>query len=116
MKRAYITQENGEGLVVAFVATSSVEARKMAFYHDINFDEAWIDVSVKWVKGVDVSDLPIGEIDEVEGVKRGIYYCLYERLCIACNDQFATVFWDKKANGLRCSNCDSEGRSEYDNL
>lgn len=50
---------------VPVVAHSAREAKRMVWSEmDCEFDGGWIDVSVRWVRGVLVDDLPFGLVED----------------------------------------------------
>ena len=83
--RAYqITESDcGESSVV-FIAETAKEAKKMSVGHDVIADCDYIDIRVTWLKGKDVSGLAKGEVDILEGLKRGMYYFVYGFACPHC--------------------------------
>ena len=104
MMRAYlITEPSGEDCVV-FIAETAKEAKKMSFGHDVVAECDYIDIRVRWQKGKDVSGLAKGEVDLLEGLKRGMYTFVYGVACPHCGH-------DEYANKIYADFCDKcEGK------
>ena len=85
-RKGYIVQEKDEVYGIAVVATSSKEAKKIAFNIG-ELDCDWIDVRVSWRKEANVMDLPIGIIqDDMLALRRGVYSWIEEEDCDICHD------------------------------
>ena len=82
--RAYITTDLAEEYAVAFVADTAREARNMAIGHDVLSDLDFVDIRIKWLKGIDIAGLPKGEIGVMEGLKRGAYAYIFGLPCPHC--------------------------------
>ena len=87
MRAYYVTTEYSEG-GVGIIADSAKEAKAIAFGHECFGDDAeWIDLRVKWKRNVNVTGLPKGEIDLMEGLLRGLYGYIYGAgSCPVCED------------------------------
>lgn len=85
IKRGYLVRPKDEVYGVAVVATSSTEAKKIAFPEFMGECD-WIDLRTPRTAGYStVSDLPIGLIeDDLLALKRGIYAFLEDGNCEGC--------------------------------
>ncbi len=88
-KRLYC-HSNGE-CSYCVVAHSVADAKKLLWAddeYDIKSicDDDYMNLDVKWSKQSDVSDLPVGMVDEMVGLKRGIYSGLIDRYCPYCGN------------------------------
>lgn len=79
MKRLYICRYKDAEWIAGIVATSHKQAKKL-FYKNWRSEhggwsgDCWIDIRIRLSKSdVDVSKLPIGEIEYDWGFKNGIY-------------------------------------------
>lgn len=98
--RAYFVAEPGEGcLGIAFVAPSSAEAKKMGYKE---FGGEWIDIKPKWLKNIDVSGLPLGEIDPMAGLKRSVYSFTFSE-CPICGKVDLLYF---EGDRICCGDCE----------
>ena len=107
-KRCYMAWMTGCEWCVIYIVHSFKEAKKWAvaeFYGECEF----IDVRVKWLKHVDVSDLPYGDMDCKEGLKRGAYTWILDD-CPVCGS--VTRLERSDVDGeIRCEACE-EKRSD----
>lgn len=91
LKRKRLYYHRMDEMVWAVVAHSRGHAKKLLwsdteyYIADICGGE-YINLNVKWVKEHDVSDLPVGMVDEMVGLKRGIYSGLIDRYCSYCGN------------------------------
>lgn len=85
IKRGYLVRPKDEVFGVAVVATSSTEAKKIAFPEFMGECD-WIDLRTPRTAGYGtVSDLPVGLIeDDLLALRRGIYAFLEEGNCEGC--------------------------------
>lgn len=103
-KRCYLASCNNCEYVVAFIAHSVKEAKKMAVGNE--FFE-WCDnpilcTNVKWQKHVDASTYQVGELDAEEGLKIGVYSYLREWPCDVCKNYSDCTYEQGK---IVCENC-----------
>jgi len=103
-KRAYFVYDNVENMGIPVVATSSKEARSFGYGHECLCDVDYIDIRVKWSKGVNVDNLPIGEFkDYLEALKRGVLGFVEYVTCPNCKTEDTMVYYDKR---FFCSACE----------
>ena len=109
MKRGYFVCCNDEAPGLAVVASTIAQAKTIAWHDIFDLDNNWIDIRARWVKGVDVSDLPIGVVqDERLALLRGLYGSLMEYPCDECRKDADVVCHHGRA---LCSCCiEREGR------
>lgn len=85
-RKGYIVHEKDDVYGIAVVATSSKNAKKIAF-NSGELDCDWIDVRVFWRKEANVLDLPVGIVqDETLALRRGIYSWIEDGKCDICHD------------------------------
>lgn len=86
-KKGYFAYYNGEENGYGVVARSPNEAKSL--YWKYADDDGWneyIHIRVRIKKNADITDLPIGVIeDDMTGLKRGFYGCV-EGCCPTCED------------------------------
>lgn len=103
IKRGYLVRPKDEVYGVAVVATSSAEAKKLAF-PEFQGECDWIDLRSPQTAGHGVvSDLPIGIVqNDLIALKRGIYSFLEEGNCEGCGAVAKVrVYKDK----ILCDDC-----------
>ncbi len=93
-KRGYYVSSIHYG--VAVVATSAKEAKQIAHKSGVLLKDMepveWISIQVRWIRDADVSDLPIGVVNDTRmGLLCGIYSHLEGGLCDECGKE-STVF------------------------
>lgn len=88
-KRLYLVSDVNDNYCIGVVSDSSKNAKKIGMNH---FPETeFIDIRVKWKKGIDISDYPYSfAFDDVsarlmEGVRIGVYDNLEDGVCLNCN-------------------------------
>jgi hypothetical protein len=87
-------EEDYEGFAVVATSTKeAIEISGMKYAEDLLRDE-------------DASELPIGRIDPLEGLRRQIYG-RSEGKCPSCSNpkQYAKLFWDEDLNKIYCEEC-----------
>ncbi len=85
MKRGYFAYCGDDEMGLAVVAGSAQEAKRIAWRDTFDLDNDWIDVRARWVKGADVSDLPIGVVQDARvALLRGLYGSIMEYPCDEC--------------------------------
>lgn len=115
--RGYFVQIDQEDWGVAVVATSAKDAKRIAYDDELSAHGDWIDVRVRWKKNCDVSDLPIGVIDDDQlALRRGLYGWCEQATCDVCGE-------DKHVESVRlplrqdfvvaCGDCIDDGMFEY---
>ncbi len=109
MKRGYLVFVSDEEYVVAVVATSSKEAKKLAIKNDIYdlfCDCDFTEIKVKWQKEGKVEDLPIGVVeDAIKALERNIYGYIDGFDCPVCGNE--TIL--SNINGkVMCSECEDK--------
>mgnify|MGYP000495124617 CR=1 FL=1 len=97
MKRGYFVSGDEEcGLAV--VASSGREAKTIAWNSVLHSDYDWIDIRIRWVRDADVSDLPIGSMQDArDALIRGLYGSLAEYPCDECGQDAYVVCWSGRA-------------------
>ena len=104
-KSAYVCRsiDNDEGSIVAVVAESASQAKMLGMYF---FDCEYIDIRVRKDKNVDVSHLPLGEINDMMwALEKGLYGDIRDQTCPRCHAIGVTVQYD---NGFFCDECEDE--------
>jgi len=96
----------GDGHVV-YVADTAREAKVLGFGNDNLYEYDWIDIRVNWRRDVDVTGLPKGEIDLMEGLKRGAYSYIFGIPCPMCGKDT----WD---NHIFIGHCDYCGGDDVE--
>ena len=97
--------------IIGIVAYSSKEALNFCRdFEGFSFcDSPFLNARVKWDKTVKVDDLPVGEVDYYEGVKKGIYAYVYGVECDVCKEYAEE---GNKAhfvnNKVMCEECESK--------
>lgn len=103
----YVGAPGGEeGGYVCVVATSSRAARSMAFGNENLDGLGWVDIKIRWLRHIDVSDLPEGEIDVYEGVVRGAYAWTVGVPCDDCGKDDVRVIFQSHFKKLVCCVCE----------
>ncbi len=104
-KKAYFVEEEDADYGVGVVAHSTKEAKKLAWSDDTFMDAEWVDVRVKWKKGVGVSNLKVGIIEDcLLALKLGIYGFIEYETCPSCKTEETMVYYDR--GKYYCSNCE----------
>jgi len=99
---AWIGDDPSDGCEI-WIAHSLKEAKKWA-YISFNYDCDFIEVRVKWMRGIDVSDLACGFMSELTGVERGAYSWVYEH-CSECGE-YRQLFLSDELNEVMCLDCE----------
>ena len=103
MKRGYFVYCDDEEAGLAVVAGTIAEAKRIAWREIFSSDYEWIDMRVRWVKGVDVSDLDIGVVWDVrDALLRGLYGSLMEYPCDECGRDADVECYKGRALCARC--------------
>lgn len=83
--RVYIVSSPDADLgCVAICADKATRAKYLAMGHDAIADYTWTEVTVKWIKGIDVTGWEEGEIPLLEGLDRGVYNYVFGLPCPHC--------------------------------
>ncbi len=110
MKRGYFVQEEDADYGIAVVASSSREAKKIGFHAECMEDEEWINITVQWKKGIDVSNLKIGILEDyLLALKLGFYGYIDNEDCPTCKNKDVTVYYEE--DKYYCSNCEDTSSS-----
>ena len=84
IKRAYYVHEDGAERGIAIVATSTREAKRIAFATP-GLECDWIDMRCQWQRKAKIDDLPVGVIDDpMLALQRGVYDCIEPGVCEIC--------------------------------
>jgi hypothetical protein len=103
MKRGYFVYGYDEFWGVAVVATSTKEAKKIAFYSGELIGVEWVDIRCVWRRDVDVANLQIGIIDDLHLALLLGFYCFVEDMaCDICGDETLLLAYKNKA---LCEDC-----------
>ena len=106
--RGYFVHEADENIGIAVVATSGTHAKQLCAG---DMGCIWIDIRAKWKRNADVSDLPIGIIeDDLLALRRGLYSWSENNICDICGLRtYVNV-----VNGvIICGACENECLLEY---
>ena len=104
MKRCYVARNQDEDYegVYAIVAGSLSEAKHIGMSL---LECEYTEVRIKQHKEVDVSHLPIGEIEDyVWALSKGLYGHLIDYECPRCEQEGRVQYED----GFYCDNCEDE--------
>lgn len=114
-KRGYFVHNSDEDMGgFAVVAATAKEAKKIVYNSgEIVFDDTnYIAIEARWMRDVDVSDLPIGMVtDERDALIRGMYGRLDEYPCDECGKDADVVRYNGRA---LCSCCIEKEYSSED--
>jgi len=94
----------------AVVAHSIAHAKKL-LWGDTEYDLAefcdneYINLTCKWDKNHDVSDLPIGMVDNMIALKRGIYSSLIDEICPVCG-KWGQLEYHEDVDVICCYECE----------
>ncbi len=96
MCKGYLVQEKDGEYGIAVVATSSKEAKKIAFNSgELNCD--YVDVRVSWRKEANVMDLPVGIIQDNDlALRRGVYSRIDDGECDICHNASYVSYYPPK--------------------
>ena len=116
-KRGYWVHIADEDTGLVVIGPSAKYAKRHAFICELDAHAEWIEIRVKWCKDVDVSDLPMGLLeDEILGLRRGLYAWLEDATCDICGD-YTTVehigLTFQRDGVIACSDCIDMERSDY---
>lgn len=115
MKRGYfvydVSEDGGHGVV----ATSAKEAKKIVYNGELCLWCDWIDVRCRWQRDADVSDLPVGMVDERAGLLCGIYDYITETTCDECGEDGYVEECNGRVLCLDCAEKEYESRGANDN-
>lgn len=103
--RGYFVYDRYENQGVAVVANSAKEAKKIGFNSvEAMYGSEWIEVSVKWIKDANVSEIVgSGELSLADGLRRGIFEYVAGVDCEICGKRFTRC---KMLNGkIVCTDC-----------
>jgi len=70
----------------------------------------YCSLTCKWMKEHDVSDMPIGMVDGIEGLKRG-FFAYAEDKCPQCGP-IKTLYLQDDRNIVCCSDCETKLNKE----
>jgi hypothetical protein len=105
-KRGYYVCNNGENVGgFAVVASTAKEAKKIVYDSGeiIYGDTDYIAIRTRWVRDADVSQLPIGMVDDCrDALIRGLYDWINEHQCDECGKDDDLVCYNGRA---LCSCC-----------
>lgn len=102
-KRGYFVWVDGDDITFPVVATSTREAKKIAFTHHFHSDYDWIDVRCIWKRCSDVAGLPIGIVEDVrDALIRGIFDRLIAYPCDYCDNDADLIC---RFNAALCRRC-----------
>ncbi len=103
MKRGYFVCGDDTAAGFAVVASSVEEAKKIAYKAELSFNYDWTDIRCRWQRGSDVSNLPIGMVeDEKAALLRGLYAYLIEYPCDGCGNDADVICHNGRA---LCEDC-----------
>jgi hypothetical protein len=88
-KRCYFVYNKDTHEGDSVVSSSCKEAKKTLWNagEEYSLDLEWTEISVKWQKDVDISDVELGTIfEDVEGLKRGCYGWADDAVCPICKE------------------------------
>lgn len=112
LKAYFVRDPWNEDYGVGVIATSSKEAKKLAFLSEPLEDAEWINLRVKWNKDANVEGLNIGHLfitdeESIDAMFRGIYGNLEHVKCPKCGTEDVYVYelWN---NVFCCSNCENK--------
>lgn len=115
VKRAYYVEyDEEEGRGYAFVAHNAKEAKKMAFSEAQNegWDVEWINLRPIWNKKAKVNDLSYGRMEDLEGLKRGVYSWIWG-VCPNCDVETEQLGFEEGI-GFFCEECEEEIRAKME--
>lgn len=105
--RAYFVQGRDCDYGVAIIAETAKSARNLAIGHDALLDVDFIDIEVRWKRGTDVTGLPRGEVECLEGLRRGLYGWIMGE-CPNCRKDAEQIECAKGA--YSCESCRSDAK------
>lgn len=105
LKRGYFVHIKDEGTGEAVIATSSQEAKKLA-WPALCLDGEWTDLRARVVAGNEqVSDLPVGRMKDMNlALKRGLYSAI-DGVCEMCKEEGQVIYCRDK---IVCHGCEDE--------
>ena len=114
IKRGYFVHEVDEDIGIAVVASSVHHAMKLGAGEMMC---EWIDIRATWQRNCNVSDLPVGVVqDDQLALRRGLYGWCEQATCDICNE-------DKHVESVRlplrwdyvvaCGDCIDDGMLDY---
>ena len=108
-KRCYFVTDHPDECGLAIVAKNIKEAKSMFMYSDV-YDGEYIEIRCKWMKKIIVDDLPYGQIDVFEGLKRGVYSYVnnYGDNCPSCSEMTEEVRYDDDKQKFYCDACEDD--------
>jgi len=112
--RCYMISDDDDGTGHAIVAPTAAEAKRLGKKSRecsaLNWGE-WIEVKVKWLRHVDVSDLPAGHVlGAIEGLEREAYSYAWGD-CPVCGAKDVELSLDVV---VACSKCHARRDEEED--
>lgn len=106
MRRLYVGSYDADhdlGSAI-IIASSAKEAKKLAMSYFCDEGPEWIDIRIKWMKGVDINGLPDGiNTDFVELMKREIISSCWGFPCPICGLGDCTI--DILNGVVGCDDC-----------
>lgn len=102
-KRGYFVHEADDDGGFAVVANSITHAKQLCAGE---LDCHWIDIRAKWKRSTDVSDLPIGIVeDNLLALRRGLYAWSEDNVCDICG---LSTYVRVKDGVIICGACENE--------
>lgn len=85
MKRGYFVWADDYAAGFAVVATSTREAKMIAYNAELHSDYDWIEVRCRWVRHAAVNNLSVGMVEDTRNALiRGLYGSIVEYPCDEC--------------------------------
>lgn len=115
MKRAYFVSDSDGEQGIAVIATSVKEAKKIAWGNDALCNEEFIDVTAKWVKGVNCEKFRVGVMEDyVEALRLGIYGHVEDEECPKCEKEgtLTRVEFKNKETEVMCYDCEEKNENK----
>lgn len=98
--RFYHSYDKDGNHLCGIIAETAKEAKKLVYQSEYDQDSEWIEISIKWVKGVDISGFNPGIFNEnndcFEGIKRGLFNSQGEGCEYCDSNKECTEFLEKK--------------------
>ena len=102
-KRGYYVHSEDDSWGIAVVATTTREAKKIAFAVDEFPDDEWINIRARWERDADVTGLDIGILYDLrDGILRGFYQYI-EATCDNCGSVSDLIACNGKALCYKCA-------------